>query len=155
MATITSPIQAVIFDFWGVIFNPATQQINPGLRDYLELLQAKTISRGIASSSSQTMISHFLEQNNLRNYFSVIIGQEAVTQMKPDPECYLLAAKQLHCLPVDCVVIDDTAACVTAAQQAGFQTILYGQNGENFDSISKHLTQPSLREGIPLLSRRG
>lgn len=131
----TPIIHAVIFDFWGVIFNPNTQQLNPGLRTYVQLLHKGHIACGIASSSVHTMITDFLEKNFLSDYFPVIIGQEDVTYLKPNPECYLLAAQKLQQPPEHCLVIDDTAEVIATAKAAGFQTIWYGHNGQNFDSI--------------------
>lgn len=129
-------IHAIIFDFWGVIFNPSTQQPNEGLRTYLELLRTQKLRCGIASSCSTATIIEFLKIHSLSEYFQKIVGAEDVAKSKPDPECYLKIAKHFQYSPEECLVIDDTAVCITAAQQAGFQTVLYGQNGITFANLA-------------------
>ncbi len=132
-------IRAIIFDFWGVLYLPTTQQLNSAVSSYLRQLQQQGIQCAIASSSSHHLISEFLQTHRLADYFSVIVGQEDVQQIKPNPKCYLTAAQQLGYTPERCLVIDDTVACISAAQQAGFQTILYRQNHTIFDTIAKYL----------------
>ncbi len=48
-----------------------------------------------------------------------VITADDVTAGKPDPEPYLAAAAAVGAEPADCVVFEDTAPGVTAAQRAG------------------------------------
>lgn len=54
----------------------------------------------------------------LRKYFQVIIGDESINHGKPDPEIYLLTAKELHEKPENCLVFEDTSSGVLAAKRA-------------------------------------
>ena len=67
---------------------------------------------------------------NLLNYFDistsmfdVIITGEDVVHGKPDPECYLLAMKQLKVKPSDCVIFEDSDVGVAAATATGAHVI--------------------------------
>jgi mannitol-1-/sugar-/sorbitol-6-phosphatase len=52
-----------------------------------------------------------------------IVCAEDVTQGKPDPEGYLLAATRLGVAPADCVVIEDAPPGVAAAGAAGARVV--------------------------------
>lgn len=48
-----------------------------------------------------------------------IVTAEDVTQGKPSPDCFLLAAKRLGVDPRDCLVFEDAPAGIAAAEAAG------------------------------------
>jgi sugar-phosphatase len=52
-----------------------------------------------------------------------MVCAEDVTQGKPDPEGYLLAAQRLGVPPEDCVVIEDAPPGVAAARAAGIRVV--------------------------------
>ena len=55
--------------------------------------------------------------------FSAIVAGDQVTNSKPHPEIYLLAAERLGVNPRDCVAIEDSPVGVAAASRAGLFTI--------------------------------
>ncbi|MBI4407133.1 MAG: HAD family phosphatase [Candidatus Kerfeldbacteria bacterium] len=129
-------MQVVIFDFYGVIYDPATSQPTVGLREFVELLHVHGLDCGVASSSLSAHITAFLQEYNLAEYFPVIVGLGEVTHTKPNPECYQAVARAYDAQPIDCVVIDDSLAAITAAKQAGFTVIYYGSGLDNFEKIA-------------------
>lgn len=133
-------MRAIIFDFYGVIFNPATGQPTEGLKEFLEKLHQHNIKCGVASSSNSASIAAFLDEHGLINFFPVIIGADKVSQTKPDPECYQAVAEFYQIKPADCLVIDDSADAIAQAKAAGFQTIYFGQESvgrlDNFEKIA-------------------
>ena len=48
---------------------------------------------------------------------------EDVTLGKPDPSCYLLAARRMGLRPDECAVIEDAPTGVTAGKAAGMRVI--------------------------------
>lgn len=48
-----------------------------------------------------------------------VVTSDQVTHGKPDPECYLLAARKLGVPTRDCVVVEDAPAGLRAAKAAG------------------------------------
>lgn len=129
-------MQVVIFDFYGVIFNPITSQPTVGLREFVDLLQVHGVQCGVASSSLSAHITAFLQEHNLVEYFPVIIGLGEVTRTKPDPECYQAVARAYSVQSADCVVIDDSLTAIAAAKRAGFETMYYGNGLDNFEKIA-------------------
>ncbi|HZC71615.1 MAG TPA: HAD-IA family hydrolase [Jatrophihabitans sp.] len=50
---------------------------------------------------------------------ATVVTADVVTHGKPDPECYLLAARKLDVAASECLVIEDAPAGVIAAKAAG------------------------------------
>ena len=48
---------------------------------------------------------------------------ECITQGKPDPMCYLLAAKDLNVSPEDCIVFEDSFNGIQSGKDAGMRVI--------------------------------
>ena len=53
----------------------------------------------------------------------VLVTPERVRRGKPDPEGYLLAARELGADPADCVVLEDAPAGVEAGRAAGMRVV--------------------------------
>jgi sugar-phosphatase len=53
----------------------------------------------------------------------VLVTEERVSAGKPDPEGYLLAARELGADPADCIVLEDAPAGISAARAAGMRVI--------------------------------
>lgn len=77
----------------------------------------------VASGSLHAVIDEVLAMKNLRQHFSAIVSVQDVEQGKPAPDVFLRAAELLGKRPEDCVVLEDSAAGVTAANAAGMQVI--------------------------------
>ncbi|EKD76218.1 MAG: Beta-phosphoglucomutase [uncultured bacterium] len=128
--------QVIIFDFFGVVFDPHTGAVTAGLEDFLLKLQAAGKKCGVASSSSTLHIEQFLTEHNIASYFGVVVGADTVTRLKPDPECYQAVADYFTAAPETCLIIDDSEAALTAAARRGFQIIYFGNGLDNFKKIA-------------------
>jgi mannitol-1-/sugar-/sorbitol-6-phosphatase len=53
----------------------------------------------------------------------VLVTPERLSRGKPDPEGYLLAARELGAEPADCVVLEDAPAGVDAGRAAGMHVV--------------------------------
>jgi sugar-phosphatase len=60
-----------------------------------------------------------------------IVTSEDVTQGKPAPDCFLLAAKRLGVDPKDCLVFEDAPAGIAAAQAAGASVMVITSTHEH------------------------
>lgn len=96
--------------------------IYPNLDKILEALHAKYIL-GVVTGSLEAEIFPVLESGDLRKYFNCVVTANDISRGKPYPEGYLKGATQLGLAPSAIVVIEDTAAGVTAAKAAGMKCI--------------------------------
>ena len=131
----TAMIKVVIFDFWGVIYDPRTGDLMKGVAEYVTSLSNQHIKLGIASSSSRNYIFDYLSHYNLINSFDVIIGANDVARTKPHPDCYLEVAKHFKAQPGQCLIIDDSIAPIEHAKPLGFKTVLFGVEAQEFRDI--------------------
>lgn len=110
-----------------------------GFRD----LGVKTV---LGSASKNAM----LILNNLRlvPYFDVIIDGTRVTKAKPDPEVFLLGAKEAGVKPEESVVFEDAQAGIDAAKSAGMKAVAIGRPDElhGYDMIFRGLYEVKPRE---------
>ena len=103
-----------------------TSEILPDVPKVLEYLKSKsqTISLGSASKNARQI----LQKVKLLNHFDAIVDGNDVSNAKPDPEVFLIAAKQLNKKPEDCIVFEDSVAGVQAANTAGMLSIGIGND---------------------------
>jgi beta-phosphoglucomutase len=100
-------------------------EVLPGVEEYIKKLKKKGIKLGIGSASKNTMT--ILENIGMIEYFDVIIDGTKVSNAKPDPEVFLLGARQLNLMPKECVVFEDAEAGIEAARNAGMHSIGIGK----------------------------
>ena len=100
----------------------AEQPIFDGLPEVVEESAARW-PLAVASGSLHAVIDEVLAMKNLRQHFSAIVSVQDVAHGKPAPDVFLRAAELLGHKPADCLVLEDSAAGVTAANAAGMQVI--------------------------------
>ncbi len=88
----------------------------------LEVLD-KLYPMALATASDRNSTNLKLGLSGFNKFFKHIITKEDVIKRKPDPECFLLAAKRLEIEPSDLVVIEDAEKGVIAAHRAGMKCI--------------------------------
>lgn len=91
-----------------------------GVIDLLKSLRADGIPAAIVTSSNNAKMDRLFEMHNgFREYFDVVITDSDVSHGKPDPECYLLAAKRLNVPAEQCYVFEDSINGARAGRAAG------------------------------------
>ena len=78
---------------------------------------------GLATMSHTEQAQRVLSILGLTDAFEVVATRDDVEHGKPDPEIYLLVARELGVGPEDCLVIEDSPAGVAAALAAGMDVI--------------------------------
>lgn len=109
-------------------------------------LQRHGFAMACCSSSPRTVIHESLEAMGIRDFFSFVVSADEVTHAKPDPEIYLLAAKELGIDPQACVVYEDSAKGIEAGLRAGMTVIArkddrFAQNQSGAHRIVKNAAQ--------------
>lgn len=78
----------------------------------------------IGTGSSRVNAERVLANTGLSEYFPVLVTADDVTAHKPNPDTYLLAAKQLGIVPERCLVFEDTPIGQQAALAAGMACVM-------------------------------
>ncbi|GIM27445.1 beta-phosphoglucomutase [Clostridium polyendosporum] len=99
-------------------------EILPGTKEFLELLRGNKIKIALGSASKNSM--SILTNVGLVNHFDAIVDGNNITHAKPDPQVFLLGAKELGVAPEECVVFEDARAGIEAAINAGMYSVGIG-----------------------------
>lgn len=99
-------------------------EILPGVEEFVILLKENGIKVGIGSASKNTMT--ILKNIDMLKYFDTIIDGTKVSKAKPDPEVFLMGARELELRNEECVVFEDAEAGIEAAIRAGMYAIGIG-----------------------------
>lgn len=95
-----------------------------GVKETLEYLKGKGILIGVGSVSKNTPV--ILEKTGLSEWIDQVSCGLDITKSKPDPEVFLVAAKKLKLPCGECLVVEDSAAGITAAKAAGMKSLGVG-----------------------------
>jgi HAD superfamily hydrolase (TIGR01509 family) len=95
----------------------------PGAIRLLNAIKKGNFKLGLVSSAPKDNIDLVLSEFNLNNIFDCVVFGQEVSEGKPSPQIYLLAAKKLEVIPKDCVVIEDSPQGVKAAKIAGMRCL--------------------------------
>lgn len=100
------------------------EELLPGVRELLEAMKKTGVKTALGSASKNAGM--ILDNLQIMDYFDAIVDGTMITKAKPDPEVFLLGA-ELLALPAEaCVVFEDSAAGIQAAQNAGMGTVGIG-----------------------------
>jgi beta-phosphoglucomutase-like phosphatase (HAD superfamily) len=104
------------------------QELLPGVRAVPEVLEHIEAAYGkvpfaVVSGSSRESVTASLTALGLLDRFDVMVCAGEYLNGKPDPECYLIAAKALDVAPERCVVFEDTDFGMQAAAAAGMAAV--------------------------------
>lgn len=94
-----------------------------GVIEILRNLQSLGIIMGVGTSTPEKAAKQRLRDIGISDFFETIIGEESVTNHKPNPEVYLRVAEQLGYSPGACIVFEDAPNGIKAAKSAGMYCI--------------------------------
>jgi len=102
----------------------------------LQEAQKANCKVGLATMSYCPQVRRVLDTLDLTAVFEFVASRDDVEKGKPDPEIYLLVAKELGVSPSECLVIEDSPTGVEAALNAGMKVV----------AVSTPFTQKRLHE---------
>lgn len=107
-----------------------------GALELLESFHGRT-KIALASSSYRDAIDGVLTGLGIEHYFEVIVSGLDVAQVKPAPDIFLKAARDLGVEPSQCLVLEDAEKGVTAAHLAGMRCIAVPNRHTRHHDFSK------------------
>ncbi|MGL5447729.1 MAG: HAD family hydrolase [Rhabdaerophilum sp.] len=111
----------------------------PGVLEAIESIDAP---RAVASSTGLVKLRKNLEQTGLARYFDPhIYSASQVARGKPAPDVFLFAASQVGLDPAHAIVIEDSAAGVTAARRAGMPVIGFTGASNGIADLGERLSK--------------
>lgn len=97
---------------------------NEALLAYIKRLRTN-YKIGMLSNIGKESLWRRFSDDELTEYFDVVVASGEIGYAKPDPEAYQITAERLGVEPQECVFIDDRQPYVTAAKAVGMRGIVY------------------------------
>ncbi|MDI1337463.1 MAG: HAD family phosphatase [Lacunisphaera sp.] len=91
---------------------------------------AQRIPVSVASGGPRDIVRHTLELMHLKDLFPVVVTPEDVAHGKPAPDMFLLAAEKMGVAPARCLVFEDAAPGIQAAEAAGMKWVHVASRGK-------------------------
>lgn len=99
-------------------------KLRDGVLEYLNTAKNLGFKIGLASSSNRIWVEGFLDRFDIKDYFDVIKTADDVAKIKPDPELYLAAIKELRAAPEETIAFEDSVNGLRAALDAGLNVVI-------------------------------
>lgn len=120
--------------------------IAPGSSELIAVLRKK-YRLALVSSGSAERIKLFLDQCGYGDSFDCVIDGGMVTNAKPAPDMYTLAAEKLKLAPSECCVVEDALNGLEAARNAGMPVIAVTETSpEQFRSAGAWVVVPAVAD---------
>lgn len=102
-----------------------TMNIPPidGALEFIAHVKSAGYKIGLVTSSQQIKMKRALQILNLTGKFDTEVTADRITEGKPNPMCFLLAAKDLEAKPENCIVFEDSMHGINAARAANMRVI--------------------------------
>ncbi len=111
-------------DYLSYIAKMDASEILPDVPKVLNFLKENKVPMALGSASKNAI--PILEKVELLSYFDTVVDGNKVRRAKPDPEVFLIAARDLQVAPEKCVVFEDAVAGIEAANNASMISIGIG-----------------------------
>jgi beta-phosphoglucomutase family hydrolase len=95
----------------------------PGVLTLLDGLRRSGFRLALGSSAPLENVNLIIGELGIADSFEAIVTGRDVTEGKPDPQVFRLAAQRLGVTPGCCIVIEDAPAGVAAAGRAGMRCV--------------------------------
>lgn len=111
-------------DYLSYLIDMDESEILPGVVPVLKIL--KDNNQLIALGSASKNARPILEKTGILSYFDAIVDGNDVSNAKPDPEVFLIAAQLVNIEPKNAIVFEDSVAGVQAANIGNMTSVGIG-----------------------------
>ncbi len=99
-----------------------------GIPQLLRDLVVRAVPMAVVSNSTRAEVDLSLNATGIRDNFGVTLSRSDVSDGKPAPDGYLLAASRLNQRPQSCLVIEDSPTGAAAGLAAGMHVVFHPQS---------------------------
>ncbi len=95
-----------------------------GFLDFVGMLRSRSILTAVVTSSNKVkMEAVYSRRPEFTTLFDAVLTSEDFERSKPDPDCYLKAARRFALGPADCVVFEDSFNGLKSGRAAGMRVV--------------------------------
>ncbi|RWR13223.1 HAD family hydrolase [Siminovitchia fortis] len=125
-------------------------KLRDGVLEYISSAKKLGLKIGLASSSNRNWVEGFLERFEIKDYFDVIKTADDVVNIKPDPELYLAAIKDLGAAPERIIAFEDSQNGLRAALAAGLNVVVVPNKVTGHLNFEGHKLRLNSMADLPL-----
>jgi len=127
--------------------------VKEGLFELLDFLKKIGLKCAVATSTHRPIAEENLKIAGVIDRFDTVVCGDDITNGKPDPDIFLLAAGRLAVPPERCMVLEDSQAGLTGAARAGMMPVLIPDIKDPYEDVKDIIFTrlPSLHEVIGLI----
>lgn len=120
-------------------------ELVPGVLDFMNVLKSDGVPMAIVTSSNaEKMDNVYRHYPELKSLVGHIYTSEFFTKSKPDPECFLLAMKELGGTETDTVIFEDSVNGLKAARATGAAVI--GLTTSNPEEVVREMSDMCIND---------
>jgi beta-phosphoglucomutase len=125
-------------------------ELLPGALAALQELKRRGIKIAVASNSRNA--KPIINRVGIEKYLDAVVDGHEIENSKPDPEVFLLAAKNVGVVAAQCIVVEDAVAGIEAARRAGMKALGIGSRERlpNADIVVADLSAISMDQLLAL-----
>jgi phosphoglycolate phosphatase len=114
-------------------FGVSAVRLYPNVKTTLETLFSNGVIITVASSRGKESLTDLLEQLEIIEYITLILGEQDVENKKPAPDMVLRILEETQTLPKNALVVGDTTYDIEMGQRAECLTcgVTYGNHDES------------------------
>jgi HAD superfamily hydrolase (TIGR01509 family) len=113
----------------------------PGAIETVRALVAKGVVQACVSNSGRAIVDANLDALGIRRMVAFSISLDDVSAGKPDPEPFREAARRFALQPEAVVAVEDSAAGMRSAREAGLYVIGYAPEGRALEGANRTIAQ--------------
>ena len=125
----------------------------PEIRGILEELKKKGYKLAVASSTQLPLVERVMRENEIADYFQILVSGGQFKKSKPDPEIYLYTAQKLGVAPEECLAVEDSTFGVLAGHRAGMTVAALKDDRFHFDQSPADYRMDRLTEILEILKQ--
>lgn len=132
-------------------FYASRVKLKPGVREFLDHLQAQGVKMCIASATNPDLVESAMDHCGIRNYFDTVFSCGVLGKGKDTPDIYRMAMEYLGQDKEHTWVFEDAFVAIQTATGIGMQTVgIYDRYNPYQDKIEQMATY-YIKEGETLM----
>ena len=118
--------------------------VKKGALELMEVLKAKGLKIGLATSTSEEHAKEELKDSGLWDYFDGRVFGSMITHSKPAPEIYEKACAAIGIDPEDALALEDAPSGVQSAYRAGLRVIVLSNIKTLLFAVARTFATPNI-----------
>lgn len=112
--------------FYDLLLKPGNLALMVGVKELVQRISKDKLVALATSGHKKELAEKILRKLGIAKYFMTVVSGDGLKHAKPDPEIFLITARELGIKPSSCLVLEDAPSGIQAAKSGGM--IAYGVN---------------------------